>query len=492
GTARDRSGSQSDRPGESPGQTGQPQKSDASSGKEDRQPGDSDGMDRGQLEQFQRDIVYDAHDVQETMKDIDGLTDLTHTRMDKATKKAEQVSGAMARGNTEEASAAAKEAGALFAELARHVEGLMARQTADRIARARDMAGQLAQRERALGEAVPGNKASETPPPSPSKGDQGDQPGQGKDQRGEEGQGGQGKDKARGEGESGGEGQKSGQGHGTGPGHGMSDEDLLDLATRTAEGGRTLKDLLDALANADGESGRETPNRETADQIEQLLREDDVAAIVGRMQGLAARLRSGRENPGGSGRGLSTRDLDEANRLADRLGALAQRLDSLHRQVVAPQLEALLAMERRAAALHEKLTKLETQTGISDWHREADLLVQDLEKQSGGQPAEKLLDAMQGEGWTEANFGGWQWNRSDGSIYYHAPGTYVGHLEAIIEQLQDQARELLLRDLIASDDEATPPSYKAMVERYFKVLSQDSHAATVSADRIESDRSPRD
>jgi hypothetical protein len=38
--------------------------------------------------------------------------------------------------------------------------------------------------------------------------------------------------------------------------------------------------------------------------------------------------------------------------------------------------------------------------------------------------------------------------------------------------LQSQVYELLLGDLIAAGDEAVPPEYEKLVERYFQVLSQ--------------------
>lgn len=56
-------------------------------------------------------------------------------------------------------------------------------------------------------------------------------------------------------------------------------------------------------------------------------------------------------------------DRAEAREIADRLELLAQRLEVLHRLVVAPRLEALIALERRAAALAERYFQVLSQRG---------------------------------------------------------------------------------------------------------------------------------
>ena len=53
------------------------------------------------------------------------------------------------------------------------------------------------------------------------------------------------------------------------------------------------------------------------------------------------------------------------------------------------------------------------------------------------------------------------------------PAVYVNSLGVIITQLQQDIRELLLRELMTSDDDATPPEYRELVDRYFEVLSRD-------------------
>jgi hypothetical protein len=83
--------------------------------------------------------------------------------------------------------------------------------------------------------------------------------------------------------------------------------------------------------------------------------------------------------------------------------------------------------------------------------------------------AARLQEAMRAEGWGGALRLG-DWNRV--GPYYAGPGVYDAALAAIAVQLQEEVRELVLKDLVSGADEATPPEYKELVERYFQVLSQ--------------------
>ena len=71
--------------------------------------------------------------------------------MTKAAEAAEKASGALARGNTKEATETAKAGAAMLHELARQVKGEVAREVAEELAMARDLADELAEREAELG-----------------------------------------------------------------------------------------------------------------------------------------------------------------------------------------------------------------------------------------------------------------------------------------------------------------------------------------------------
>ena len=86
------------------------------------------------------------------MAGLEGMTELAEQRMTRGTQRAEEASSALARGETDEAREAARDASDQFRELARHVAALSAAELAAKIAVARDLAADLAERERGLGD----------------------------------------------------------------------------------------------------------------------------------------------------------------------------------------------------------------------------------------------------------------------------------------------------------------------------------------------------
>ncbi len=417
-------------------------------------------LDRRGLEQLQHEIVLDAHEVQRMMSGLDGMTELAQSRMARSTKRAEDASGALARGDTDEARKAAGEASGMFKELARHVAGLSARDLAGKIGNARDLSSELAHRERGLADRLD----QDAPPGAPSQGAKrngdggtseadsqskspsGKQPGQ-QGQAGE-GQGGSGRGRGTDDGES------------KGSGGGVSD-DLADESERLAQGGLTLQDFLDALARDPEAEG------ELVSKITIVRERAGLGGLVGQMEAIQRRLRD--QKPAGVQR--------DARDLADRLEALAHELDGLHGEIIAPRLNQLIALEKQAAELLERLAKLASDTEISQWHLDAQGLIQALEKADvDGAAVEALREAMIDAGWgkTRPN---WQWdyvvNDVLGGYHYTAPGAYHLNLTTIVEDIQEEARELLLRDLMASSEEAVPPQYEKLVDRYFEVLSHE-------------------
>jgi len=95
---------------------------------------------------------------------------------------------------------------------------------------------------------------------------------------------------------------------------------------------------------------------------------------------------------------------------------------------------------------------------------------------AGSSAAESLRQTMADAGWG-ASRPGWGWELSSRDVlhdvYYTAPPAYYDNLTGVIEVVQRKARELLLRDLMAIGQEAVPPQYEKLVERYFQVLSRE-------------------
>jgi hypothetical protein len=450
----------------------------------DQEPG---RMDRQELERLQDEIVSEAYAVQQVMEALDDLTTLARSRMDGSTKKAEQASDALARGNSDEAAEAANEAGRGFRQLAEHVEGLLAGETSQRVAAARDLANRLAQRERRLSDAVPRPGQPSPTAKSSSEGKQHGQSDPSESGAAAERESADGKTEGAGEpgpaestpSQPGGAGEhetrdsdQSSRGGPNGqqePGRsraggvrGADPEDLADRARAITESARTLEDLLAALARveADGDS-------DAIEEIRRILDQGEVRSTIEQLQRLESL--------------LYQRVLVEARRegiqVAEYLEALGLRLDTLHRMIVAPQIEELMALEDRVSDLRARLAKLESEVQIDGWHFDAEAALRDLDNGSLADDAvDGLVDAMREAGWGGLVDGRWHWRRI--GPFYLAPLDYTTHLDVIVQELQAQVHELLLRDLIASGDEATPPEYEEFVNRYFEVLSE----RTVSKD----------
>jgi len=393
---------------------------------------DAEPAKLGDLQKRQEEIAREAAAVQQSLSKIarsrgsQDFSELAQERIDAAVKKAEETSGALDRGDKPAAAATSREATGMFTQLAIQLEGLLAREAAQQVAAARDLASQLAQREHDLADRL----------------------GEGPEPKGTPRASATGRREARTTKSEGGQTEEPSKGSSGGAA-------AVEEARQQAEGGRTLEDVLRALARS---GDRNSP--EVIAQIEKLLREGDVPATVGRLEQVVATLRSGRWSEGRT----------ETRQLVDRLEMLAQRLDDLHRMILAPRVQALVELEKRAAALRQNLTQLESQVAVADWHRQTDVFLQELTKRvTSSAAAARLQEAMRDQGW-----GGVlrPWDRGPNGPYYSGPGAYVAAIDTIVVQLQQEVRELVLKDLVSVSDEATPPQYKELVERYFQVLSQ--------------------
>ena len=402
-------------------------------------------MNRREIEDQQQEIVDEANAIQRVMSNVDALTELARGRMARAVQTAEQASGALARGSTGEAAPKTGEAAAMFRELAAHVEGLSAAEIARRIALSADLAEKLARRERELGDADAGRRTTkpipwlsvQQRPKKPSR----------PSQTGRSG-GGQG---------SGSRGSQPGSAGGLGSSDSPGDADLAGRAALLADSGLTLQDLLEALASMESQGDSEAPQ-----EVRRLLSDGELARVVERMEGIERLVRKA----DASVMRLETREI------AEYLERLGLRLDTLQRRIVAPRLEKLMALEREASDLRGRLEKQDSRLAFEQWHHEAEKLVRSLNDSSAaGHGADGLLDAMRGAGWGDGLRSVWEWAEVDRR--YTPPAVYVNSLGVIITQLQQDIRELLLRELMTSDDEATPPEYRELVDRYFEVLSRD-------------------
>src|SRR5262249_40913755 len=137
------------------------------------------GPSREEIAQKQADVVVEAADIQRITDKMNGLTDLAKGRIAEALKTAELASGALERGDTKEASKAVEKASGMFREVARNVEALAARETAQKIAMARNISEELSQSERDLAAELERQQQPGTGSGDPPKKGEKPKPGQG-------------------------------------------------------------------------------------------------------------------------------------------------------------------------------------------------------------------------------------------------------------------------------------------------------------------------
>ncbi|MGE5192029.1 MAG: hypothetical protein ACM3U2_05960, partial [Deltaproteobacteria bacterium] len=419
------------------------------------------GPSREELVQKQADIVAEAADIQRVMEKIDGMSDLAKARIAEALKTAEKGAGALERGESPEASQAAEKASGMFRELARNVEALAAAETARKIVMARNFSEELSQSERDLAADLerpkePGAGGDQ----EPKKGDkpkagQGNKPGEENEKS--RGSGGDKKDADKSPGSSGsGEEKPDDDQAGGGRGAGRT-EKLAARAERIAEAGKTLEDVLKAIARSN-----DPADKEAARQVQELMEQGKLGETVKRLEAQAPAVRAGKIREAGG----------EAREMADRFEATSQKLEGLHRSIVAPRIAELMELERKASELQGKLDQLETPAQITNWHRAADELLEQLDKAGiADEPREELYDAMKEAGWTADRGGSWNWVVVRG--YYGAPVVYHRTVRTIVSDLHDVIQELILGDMRNMGDETTPPQYERLVERYYQTLSTD-------------------
>jgi hypothetical protein len=396
---------------------------------EDQATDDEPGKDprRGARERQEK-IVDKARELEEKLKKLETASDLAKVRMTKAAETAEKASGALSRGSTKEAAETAKAGAAQLHELARQVKGELARDVAQELAMARDLADELAEREGQFGQ-----KPGEDPGSGPEPGRQ-DQP-SGQGEKGEKGQEGSPDKDGQGKSGSGGRGQDGGRGWDA-----QTDAERIE---RLEEAAKTLEHWLkDASLRAEGA---------TSDRIREMIEESEVTRIVERTERVGT-LYLGGQKP------EARRDAKELARI---LEVLARQLDVLHRGIVAPELAALVEFDKRLAELTTNLKTLKTVADFDEWRRMATALIRDLEKAGLTSAVASLRTALET----------FVWRRDDG-LHQHTIAEGLGHaLSGVTKQIQDKIQDLILKDMVAARDEATPPEFKELVERYFEVLS---------------------
>ena len=111
---------------------------------------------RADLRDRQLDVSLEARDIERVLSKLKRASELSKTRITEAAKTAESASTALDRGDSKLAHGDAKQAAEMFREIAKLLEALLAEETPQRLAAARNLANQLAMTERQFAQSFKG------------------------------------------------------------------------------------------------------------------------------------------------------------------------------------------------------------------------------------------------------------------------------------------------------------------------------------------------
>ncbi|MGH7138181.1 MAG: DUF4175 family protein, partial [Pirellulales bacterium] len=376
---------------------------------------------RQELEDRQLDIAAEAKEVEKALAGLKNATDLAKERMAAAAKLADEAAEALGQGKLDDAKQPAGAAKEKFQELVEQVAALVAKEQADRIAAAQQMAADLARQQDDF------------------------------------------KDKLANSGEGGGEGEpqpdrKPMPGVGNEPGDKSDAAGMAGAAQRIADKAETLNDVLAVAMKADNPQ-----DQPAAKKVDELVQKLALKALADRLAALPEQVREGK--------------LEDAKTVAgdgaERMEAAAEQLGALRRSIVSPQVDELAKLEQQLAGLDEKLDELDTQQRITGWHIDAGALLERLDEAGIGDDVRKeFIDEMRGQGWSPDRRVNWKWGLIEGGRYA-APLSYHRLLSRLTTSLRERMQDLMLGDMTAAGDEPIPPQYQELVDRYYRLLASE-------------------
>jgi hypothetical protein len=219
-----------------------------------------------------------------------------------------------------------------------------------------------------------------------------------------------------------------------GAGSGGDDKKTTPLGN-AAEQAKSVKDVLEQVA-ASGSEG----SAEAARKVGGLLKQEDLAEAIKRL-----------EKPGAGN------DRAERQDLAERFAALGQKLDQIYRETIAPRLEELARLEREANELERRAAAAEDG---ADWRRL---------RQQGGEFVEHLEAAGLGDLANEDLRAGLRAVSLGAGKELFGRGIAAAH-----SRLAAKLQDFVAGDRIHAGNEAVPPEYRDLVERYLRALSAGS------------------
>jgi hypothetical protein len=219
-----------------------------------------------------------------------------------------------------------------------------------------------------------------------------------------------------------------------GAGNGAGEKKMPDLGD-VAEQAKTLKDVLEQIAGSGAEGAADA-----ARKVAGLLKQEDLGTAIARLE------KAGAED-----------DRGERQDLTERFAALGQKLDQAYRETITPRLEELARLEREANELELRAAGADDE---ADWRRLRQLgaqFVEHLEAAGLAGFANEDLQAGLRAGAVLAGKG------------LFGRGVTVAH-SRLVAKLQ----EFVASDRVTTGNEAVPPEYKDLVDRYLRALSAGS------------------
>lgn len=431
-----------------------------------------------QVRDQQLDIVLEAREIERVLGKIKRASELAKTRMTEAAGKAEMVSTRLLA-NDPQARADAAEARQMFKEISRQLEAMLTEDTPQQVAAARTMAVQLARLEREFLEQFPGalnafttggigNKDPKTIEFLDPDGKKAEQPkvpgGEGQSQANSNGNGGTtGEPNEKTAGDSAAE--KDNEGEQAKPGE-ISPQELAEKAKELAARAKTLLDLLESVRRSDD------PKDQAATKAI-----DEILKVSGLEQALANLEKSAEQIAAGDTESAQLAAIDAA----DRLELVASQLERVYRDLVSPQAEELRELEAQLASLLEESQSLDTPRDVAEWGREARNAVDEATKAGISEeltnPAQQELSQVPSGSLANASQQLGSWATTGGQ--YRAPTQVVNSLRSLHEEVQKQLQALALRDMASYADEALPPEYMDLVDKYYEVLSGQSNDTSI-------------
>jgi Domain of unknown function (DUF4175) len=235
---------------------------------------------------------------------------------------------------------------------------------------------------------------------------------------------------------------------------------LSDRQRELAEDTAAVADVLDQIKAAARLDDRELA--QAIDQAESTSPPRDVERAM-------------RQNALAIGAGKTATAAVDGAAAAQRLEALVHDLEGARRAAAGPELERLLAAEKEAAALQERLRTVRQASQQAGAERAFEDLAGRLDRLAPGegalrQAAENMTNAGRtGNGtWTHGD------KTQDGEASYSVPPTvYTQTIAAAIAALQAKIQEMVLENSLVERNGPVPPLYKKLVDDYYRVLSQD-------------------